>query len=192
MSDEQPGIVIAILAANGFEEHHITEMQRGLTRLKIPYKILSPEQALVNGWQGNGWGHYFTVDAAIGTVLGSDYDALVLPGGERGVARLKGNPHTRRIVNHFLEAGKPIAAIADGVALLALSPRGAGVRVAAGTMDAEALQACNLTAVDEPMTQQGAVLSAAEESCAAWVEAALEQFASLTPVEAEGATQQAA
>jgi protease I len=112
---------IAIIAANGFDENHMTAIQRQLTQAKLAFTVVAPEQGLVNGWQGNGWGHYFTVDLSISTALGSDFDSLILIGGERGVAKLKTNPHTRRIVNHFVEADKPVAAIADSVALLALS-----------------------------------------------------------------------
>ena len=34
---------------------------------------------------------------------------------ERAIARLKTNPHARRIINHFIDARKPIAAIGAGV-----------------------------------------------------------------------------
>src|ERR1700744_5685697 len=121
---------VAILAADGFNEHQMTEIQRALTKARARLKIVAPESAIVNGWQGEGWGHHFHVDAPISQALGSDFDMLVLVGGTRSFDKLKANPHTRRIVNHFLEAGKPIAAIGEGVGLLALSPKSAGQLVA--------------------------------------------------------------
>lgn len=119
---EQPlaGKSIVILIANGFEEHEMTEAHRALLKAGAVVRTVSPEQGLVNGWQGAGWGHYFPVDFQVGDVLGADYDCLFLPGGARAITRLQANPHTRRIVGHFLDAGKPIAAMTDGVALLAI------------------------------------------------------------------------
>ncbi len=73
----------AILAADGFNEHQMTEIQRALVKAKADIKTVAPESAVVNGWQGDGWGHHFHVDAPIGETLGSDFDFLILPGGSR-------------------------------------------------------------------------------------------------------------
>ncbi|HZT83246.1 MAG TPA: DJ-1/PfpI family protein, partial [Gemmataceae bacterium] len=45
------------------------------------------------------------------------YDALVIPGG-RAPEYLRLNPEVLRVVRHFAEAGKPIAAICHGVQIL--------------------------------------------------------------------------
>ncbi|MDR3515880.1 MAG: DJ-1/PfpI family protein [Azospirillaceae bacterium] len=120
---DQPlaGKSIAILAANGFEEVEMTEVQRALLALGAVPKIISPEKTLVNGWHGKAWGHYFPVDAAIAEALAVDYNMLLLPGGARSIAKLAQNPHTRRIVGSFLDGGKPIASIGDGIRLIALT-----------------------------------------------------------------------
>lgn len=161
---------IAILAANGFDENHITAVQRSMTKDSKTYKIIAPEQGLVNGWQDNAWGHYFTVDESISTAMGSDFDVLVLIGGERGVAKLKSSLHTRRIVNHFLEARKPIAAIGAGVALLALSPKSAGLSVAASGDVHDELKAGNIEVVGENLAVDGAILTADGSDIEGWVE----------------------
>ncbi|MBI3418601.1 MAG: DJ-1/PfpI family protein, partial [Proteobacteria bacterium] len=49
----------------------------------------------------------------------------------RGVEKLKGNLHTRRILRHFFEAQKPVAAIGEAVELLALCDRLAGMEISA-------------------------------------------------------------
>ncbi len=115
------GRAVAIMVAGGFEEIEMTEPQRALLKAGATLKIISPDQGVVNGWHEKGWGHFFPVDRHINSVLGSDFDMLVLPGGERSVLKLQDNPHTKRIVGHFLEAGKPIAAIGQGVSLLTTS-----------------------------------------------------------------------
>jgi len=163
-----PGI--AILVANGFDENHITAVQRTMSKDKKTYKIIAPEQGLVNGWQNNAWGHYFTVDASLSTAMGSDYDILILIGGERGTTKLKSNLHTRRIINHFLEAGKPVAAIGSGVGMLALSVKSAGLSVSASADVHAELKTGNIDVSEDSLTLDGAVLTADGSNVDEWVE----------------------
>jgi protease I len=171
------GKSVAILAANGFDETMLTEIQRALIKVKATVKTIAPEQGVVNGWQNEGWGHYFPVDAQISEALGSDYDMLVIPGGERAVAKLKTNPHARRIINHFFEAEKPIAAAGAGVALLALSTHISGCTVAALDAVKDEIEAAGAIASDEPMAEDHGVLTADGSETAVWIQAALEFFA---------------
>ena len=128
----------------------------------------------MNGWQGTNWGHYFPVDISISEALGSDFDFLVIPGGERGTAKLKTNPHTRRIINHFIEAEKPIAAIEWGVSLLALSPRIKGCRVTTSENAQEALLQSEAVIADGEITSDRNILTADGSDITAWVNASLE------------------
>lgn len=162
------GKSIAILAANGFDETQMTEIQRALTAAKATFKTVAPEHGVVNGWQDNRWGHYFPVDAQIGEALGSDFDFLVIPGGERAIAKLKTNQHTRRIVNHFLEAEKPIAAIGAGVALLALSPKIAGLTVSAPTESQEEIKSAEAAISEDDLEICGVVLTSNGSDRAEW------------------------
>jgi protease I len=164
---------IIILAANGFNENHMTALQRALTEVKLGYQVVAPEQGLVNGWQDTAWGHYFTVDVPIGSALGSDYDLLVLVGGERSVAKLKQNAHARRIVNHFVEAEKPIAAIGSGVNLLALSEGIANRTVAAKDAIRGEMETAKALISSTPLEQDGSILTADGSDIAAWVSATI-------------------
>ncbi|MDE1148758.1 MAG: DJ-1/PfpI family protein [Azospirillaceae bacterium] len=143
------GKSVAILIANGFEEVEMTEAQRALLRAGAAPKIISPEQGLVNGWHGTSWGHYFPTDKQVGEVLAADFDLLVLPGGERSVTKLASNPHTRRIVGSFMDAGKGIAAINHGVQLLAVAQRLKGRTVTGHEAVREAAEAQGATWVAE-------------------------------------------
>lgn len=171
----------AILAANGFDENQMTEIQKALTTVKAKFKTVAPEQGVVNGWQKDHWGHYFPVDAPIGEALGSDFDFLVIPGGERAIAKLKTNLHTRRIINHFLEAEKPIAAIGAGVTLLALSSKVAGISVSAPQDAHEELANAGATLSESDQEVCGAVLTSKGGDTAAWVARALELFSEIEP-----------
>lgn len=168
---------IAIVAADGFDEHQMTEIQRALTKAKARIRIVAPEPGLVNGWQGEGWGHHFHVDAPMSETLGSDFDMLVLPGCARSTDKLKQNPHMRRLVNHFLAANKPISAIGTGAGLLALGDQMTGRTVAAPVEVQDELKAAGIGIGENDREIDGNCLTSAGEDIAAWVEETLAFFA---------------
>jgi len=173
---------IAILVANGFDENHITAVQRAMTQAGIGYRIIAPEQGLVNGWQGSNWGHYFTVDEMVGAAMGSDYDFLILPGGDRAIAKLKTNPHTRRILNHFLEAEKLVAAIGAGVSLLALSPKSAGLSVVSDPAFVQELKDAQIERAEGEVCLDRYVLTSDGTTVEPWIGALMERISLYEPI----------
>ncbi len=63
-------------------------------------------------------GHNFTLNADFAAVNAEEYHALVIPGG-RAPEYIRLNPEVIKIVKHFAEAHKPIAAICHGAQVLA-------------------------------------------------------------------------
>lgn len=63
-------------------------------------------------------GHNFTLNASFADVRPESYDALVIPGG-RAPEYLRLDENVLRIVRHFADTKKPIAAICHGAQLLA-------------------------------------------------------------------------
>jgi protease I len=63
-------------------------------------------------------GHNFALNATFAEIQAKDYDALVVPGG-RAPEYIRLNGEVLKIVQHFAEAGKPIAAICHGPQVLA-------------------------------------------------------------------------
>ena len=63
-------------------------------------------------------GHNFTLNADFAGIKAEDYDALVIPGG-RAPEYIRLNSEVVAMVQHFAQAGKPIAAICHGAQLLA-------------------------------------------------------------------------
>jgi len=174
MTSQFAGKTIAILVANGFDENQMTEIQRALIKVKATIKTIAPENGVVNGWQGAGWGHYFPINGQISETLGSDYDMLVIPGGERAAAKLKGNLHTRRIIGHFIDAEKPVAAIGAGVGLLALA---AGIKDRSVTAPAEThaeLKTAGAVISEDTLHVDGNIVTSTGEDLTAWVEAAMQ------------------
>lgn len=63
-------------------------------------------------------GHNFTLNATFADIKAADYDALVIPGG-RAPEYIRLNQDVIKIVQHFADADKPIAAICHGAQVLA-------------------------------------------------------------------------
>ena len=114
------GTKVAVLVANGFEEAGFLQAQKKLLEMGATIRIISTSSGLVNGWDGQAWGHNYAVDAPLNIALGADYEALVVPGGQRSIDKLKLTAHTRRFIGSFMAAGKPVAIMDDAVMLMAL------------------------------------------------------------------------
>lgn len=147
MNKPLSGTKIAILLANGFCQQDVVETQRILMERGATPTIISPDQGLVNGWDGQSWGHNFMVDAALDTALGADFDMLILPGGQRSMDKLKMTAHTKRFISSFMMAEKPVAVMGDALHLLMITDNISG-RTVSGP--AEMMDVC---------TQAGAVWS---------------------------------
>lgn len=63
-------------------------------------------------------GHHFALNADFDAVAPETYDALVLPGG-RAPEYLRLDPQVLAIIQHFVRADKPVAAICHAAQLLA-------------------------------------------------------------------------
>jgi protease I len=63
-------------------------------------------------------GHNFTLNATFADIKPESYDALVIPGG-RAPEYLRLDPKVIEAVQHFFQAGKPVAALCHGAQLLA-------------------------------------------------------------------------
>jgi len=75
-------------------------------------------------------GHNFSLNASFAEVKPEAYDALVIPGG-RAPEYIRLNPDVVKIVKHFAQTGKPIAAICHGAQLLAAAGVLAGMSCSA-------------------------------------------------------------
>ena len=73
-------------------------------------------------------GHYFALNATFDEIDENTYDALMITGG-RAPEYLRLNPKVIKIVQHFSNSGKPIAAICHGPQILAAANVIKGKRV---------------------------------------------------------------
>lgn len=105
---------VAILADNGFEQIELTEPRKALDDAGAQTAIVSPQSGKVKGWQHTKWGDELDVDVSLDEARPDDYDALLLPGGVMNPDKLRANEKAVSFVKHFVDTGKPIAAICHG------------------------------------------------------------------------------
>lgn len=118
MATTLAGKKVAILVADGFEQVEMTSPRDALTRAGALVEIVSPQDREVRGWQHTEWGETFAVDRPLAAVEVTDYDALVLPGGQMNPDLLRVEARAVELIREFHDAGKPIAAICHAPWLL--------------------------------------------------------------------------
>jgi protease I len=107
-------IKVAILTENGFEQVELTAPKEALDKAGVTTHVISPQQGDVKAWNEKDWGITIPVDKNLEEANPENYDALLLPGGVLNPDKLRINPRAVDFVKHFLESGKPIAAICHG------------------------------------------------------------------------------
>jgi len=172
------GAKIAILVANGFNEHDLTHTQRALQALGGNTRIIGMDQGLVNSWTGDGWGHHFASDNVLSSALAADYAMLVIPGGRRSIEKLKLTAHTRRFIGGFVDAGKPVAFYDDSVELLAFAERAAGKSISAPDAARAVLIEAGSQVEAADMTVDGHIISGYSENISDYVDAVISHFSS--------------
>jgi len=105
---------VAILTENGFEQSELTSPKEALTQAGCIVHIVSPQEKEVKAWDMDHWGITLPVDVSLDNANPDDYDSLLLPGGVLNPDKLRMNEKAVEFVKHFLQNGKPIAAICHG------------------------------------------------------------------------------
>ncbi|MBU0859388.1 MAG: DJ-1/PfpI family protein [Alphaproteobacteria bacterium] len=121
MSKPLFNVKVALLVASGFNQPDMVAVQRALLDAGANVRIVSPDNGLVNGWEGASWGHNFAVDSHLSKALGADFGVLVVPGGQRSADKLKLTAHTKRFVSSFFAANKPVVVMNEGVSALTVA-----------------------------------------------------------------------
>jgi protease I len=114
-----PGLHVAVLLTDGFEQVEFTEPRSALEQNGAIIKIISTKRGTVKGVHHDQPGDEFNVDATFDDADPMDFDAVLLPGGKENGDRIRGIDAAQHFLRHIDEEGKPIAAICHGSWLLA-------------------------------------------------------------------------
>src|ERR1700760_4637630 len=82
MSQTLQGKRIAIVATDGFEQVELLEPKRALEAAGAKVDVISPKSGQIKGWNHTDWGETVKVDKTLEEAKVSDYDGMVLPGGQ--------------------------------------------------------------------------------------------------------------
>lgn len=111
---------VALIAETGFDPQFHAEVTRKLAAQGYEVDVLAAREGLIEADMGRGAGISFPIAAHIADVNPSNYDALVITGGERSISTLSQDNDVRRFVGAFLKLDRPVLAFCDGSLLLAL------------------------------------------------------------------------
>ncbi len=100
------------LLAVGHEVHAVCPGKRAGEKIATAVHDFEGEQTY-----SEKRGHNFTLNATFADIRPESYDALVIPGG-RAPEYLRLDPKVIEAVQHFFQAGKPVAALCHGAQLL--------------------------------------------------------------------------
>ena len=109
---------VAILTENGFEEVELTSPKKALEEAGAEVEIVSPQKERVKAWAHDHWSIELPVDVKLEDADPNDYEALVVPGGVLNPDKMRLNDKCVEFAQHFLQEGKPVAAICHGPQLL--------------------------------------------------------------------------
>lgn len=105
---------IAVLATDGFEQVELTEPVKALKAARAQVSVIAPGGGQIQGMNHAEKGDKIASDHDLGSVRADSFDALVLPGGVANPDTLRTMPEAVAFIRHFVQAGKPIAAICHG------------------------------------------------------------------------------
>ena len=181
MSKPMLGQKLAVLVANGFCETDLTTAQRTLQKAGVNVRIVSMDQGLVNSWNGNGWGLNYAADHALNAALAADFDILLIPGGQRSIEKLKLTAHTKRFINGFMNAAKPVIAFDEALDLLVFCEKVQGRTITGPDALRPAAEAAGAQWSESPFVMDGNLMTggAADASIEDFVKAVSEQLLSV-------------
>lgn len=115
---ELNGKKIAILATNGFEQSELEVPRERLKQAGATVDVVSLAAGEIKGWDMKDWGRPVKVDKTLDQVSASDYEAIVLPGGQINPDLLRVEPKALKFIKDIFDAKKIVAAVCHAPWLL--------------------------------------------------------------------------
>lgn len=112
------GKKIAILATNGFEQAELEVPRDRLMKAGATVEVVSIAAGEIKGWDKKDWGRAVKVDKTLDQALPSDYDAVVLPGGQINPDLLRVEPKALKFIKDIFDEKKIVAAVCHAPWLL--------------------------------------------------------------------------
>ncbi|RLP24937.1 type 1 glutamine amidotransferase domain-containing protein [Mesorhizobium sp. YM1C-6-2] len=151
---------IAILATDGFEQSELEVPLKKLRAAGATVDVVALKAGEIKGWEKKDWGRAVPVDRSLDEAKPSDYDALVLPGGQMNPDLLRVEPKAVDFVKSFWNDSKVIGAICHAPWLLVEAGIVKGRRVTSyKSIKTDVVNAGGKWEDSEVVTDQGLVTS---------------------------------
>jgi len=111
MADLNGKTIAFLVAGEGIEQVELTHPWEAAAAAGATTVLLSPKGGSVQAFNHLDKADTFPVDRQVGEASVADYDALVLPGGVANPDALRLDRDAVGFVRHFVDSGKPVAAI---------------------------------------------------------------------------------
>lgn len=178
MAKNLSDLKVAILATNGFEQSELIEPRKALDEAGAETVVVSPEEGEIKGWNHTDWGESVEVDLTLDEATAEDFDALLLPGGVINPDKLRIEEKAIQFIKHFVDSGKPIAAICHGPWTLIDAGAVKGRKMTSWASLKTDLTNAGATWVDEEVvTDNGIVTSRNPQDIPAFNKKMIEEFA---------------
>jgi protease I len=163
---------ILIMATDGFEESELFGPRAMLIDRGAEVRLASPRPRPIQATVHDDPGRTIRPDLTIADVEVAEFDALVLPGGVINPDALRTDPQAVALVQAFVAAGKPVAAICHGPWLLVEADVLRGRRATGWRSIRTDLRNAGAELSDERVVRDGTLITAqAPEDVAAFTEA---------------------
>ena len=172
------GKKVAIIATNGFEQSELLKPREALEKAGAQTKVVSLKSGSIRGWSNKNWGDDVAVDLTLDKANPGDFDALLIPGGVMSPDALRTEEAAVEFVQHFVDLGKPIAAICHGPQLLIETGIVRGRKVTSyAALKTDLINAGADWYDSEVITDQGLVTSRKPDDIPAFNKKMIEEFA---------------
>lgn len=169
---------VAFLVTDGFEQVELTQPWQAIKDAGAKVHLISIKPGKVQGVHHDKQGDTFDVDAVVGDVSASEYDALVLPGGVFNPDALRVNDEAVDFVRDFFKQRKPVAAICHGPWTLIEAGVVEGRRMTSWpSLKTDLINAGAIWVDEECVCDQGLVTSRCPDDLPAFCEKVIEEIA---------------
>lgn len=146
---------IAIIATNGFEDSELLDPLTAVKEAGATVTMLSTETGEITGKNGAT----VSVDVTTAASTGTQYDAIILPGGTGNADKIRMDEDAVAIVRDHVSASRPIGAICHAAWLLIEADAVRGRTVTSYPSLKTDLRNAGATWVDEEVVEDGGIVS---------------------------------
>lgn len=147
---------IAIVSTDGFEYSELIKPQNFFRAAGHVVEVVSPKEGSIEAALDKG---SVTVDKTLEHATPEEYDALILPGGLLNPDILRTIEPAVAFLQHFVDTGKPVAAICHGPWTLIEADAVRGKRVTSWKSLKTDLINAGAEWVDEPVVVDGTIVT---------------------------------